>query len=195
MTNYPTPANPLIVMLAGRPASLKNDKEIHQRNVVDSATGKPIIDSATGKPIKQAFIGKSPEVRTFIRSAQSTICTARERRGFDIVPMPRLIGALAVFFLHVPEASKTGLPTADDDNLWGTVQESLQEQVVCEDDGQVRDHRPVFLPAKARASEMTLLYVWSYEGNPFAPQNAPAFYNWFYSMQNPHYRLLVPVTT
>lgn len=184
--NYPTPTDPLIVLLPGRPASLKNDKAVYERYLLDPVTKQPVINAATGAPYQQAYIGKTPAVRTYIRTAASTILSARERRGFDVVPMPRPIGALAVFFLHVAEKSKKGLPTADNDNLWGTVQEALQDGVVCEDDGQVGDHRPVFLRAKARNTEMTLLYIWSYEGNPFAPCNTPAFTDWFYSESNPY---------
>lgn len=104
-----------------------------------------------------------------------------------------MVGVLAIFFLYVAPKSVKGLPTADDDNLWGTVQESLMGQVVCEDDGQVRDHRPVFLPARSPKTEMTLLYLWAYEGNPFAAHNTPAFTAWFYSPQNPYSKLVLAI--
>lgn len=179
------------MLIPGRPASLKNDKQIFQQNVLDPVTHAPIIDPRTGKALKQSRIGKTPDVRNYIRLAQDKISRAREAANFELVPIPKLVGALAVLFLYAPDSAR-GLPTADDDNLWGTIQESLQDGVVCEDDGQVRDHRPVFMPAKALTMEMTLLYLWSYEGNPFALHNTPAFTEWFYSPRNPYNKLVLP---
>lgn len=167
---------------------MKNDKQIFQQNVLDPVTKRPLIDSNTGKALKQARIGKSTDVRNYIRLAKDRIAQVREAAGFEVVEMPKLIGALSVLYLYPTE---TGLPTADDDNLWGTIQESLMDGVVCEDDGQVRDHRPVYRPAKTRKMEMTLLFVWSYEGNPFSRHNTPAFTEWFYSPQNPYSSLVL----
>ena len=154
--------------MRGKPAQLKNDKVITR-----DKTGK-----VTG-------VSKSRSVVRYLSKAATHFTQQREAQGFDPIPMPLMVGVIAQLHLYTPPSSKLRLPTADNDNLWTTVQEAMQHGVVFEDDRQVRDPHPYFVPARARQLEHIALFVFTYEGDPLVDGSHLAAMQWILSDQNP----------
>lgn len=146
---YPTPTIPLVMTMPGKPASLKND-----RKLLVNEEGK-----VTG-------VGQSKTVRSYIQRAKSRFNEQREARNFDLIPMPEMVSVAVFLFLYVAKNSPIPLPNGDDDNCFGTIQESLEHSVL-ENDRQVRRHQVIWLPAKTKQTEMSLICVWrSGTGHP-----------------------------
>jgi len=148
--NWPTPALPLILTFPphGKKAipSLKNNRELIP------------IDATRMKSIKNA------EVQAYLRKVGPLISEQWQQQasqyGWSLLPKPTLVAVAVRVVLYRPNPKK--LPRQDGDNIYTTLQETLQKLVI-EDDNQVADHHVRTQYTRNRALHHATLCLWVVE--------------------------------